>query len=205
MPPARWGSRWRSARRPPPVSSRPGSGRPRTSAAPRLDRRRRRGGLPPRSATTALGERGLPAAVRQRSRRPGPTPAAAVRRGVYDQDRAGGVVLRCLPAPTDAPEPKDVTAQPRRRRKGPGERMTEQPDPDDPVETAPTDGAVVVTRHRDHREVISAVETTGQVGPVAVAGAVQPGPVADQPVAAPGRRRRSSRLSRVRRRGGRPA
>jgi hypothetical protein len=92
--------------------------------------------------------------VRQRSRRPGPTPEAAVWRGVYDQDRAGGVVLRCLPAPTDAPEPKDVTAQPRRRRKGPGERMTEQPDPDDLVETAPTDGAVVVTRHRDHREVM---------------------------------------------------
>ena len=57
--------------------------------------------------------------------------------------------------------------------------MTEQPDPDDPVETAPTDGAVVDTRDRDHREVISAVETTGQVGLVAVAGAVQPGPVAD--------------------------
>jgi hypothetical protein len=76
--------------------------------------------------------------------------------------------------------------QPRRRRKGPGERMTEQPDPDDPVETAPTDGAVVDTRHRDHREVISAVETTGQVGLVALAGAVQPGPVADQPAAAPG-------------------
>jgi hypothetical protein len=80
--------------------------------------------------------------------------------------------------------------------------MTEQPDPEDPAETAPTDGAVVVTRHRDHREVISAVETTGQVGLVALAGAVQPGPVADQPV---GRRRRSLRLSRVRRRGGRPA
>src|SRR5664279_2752569 len=53
--------------------------------------------------------------------------------------------------------------------------------------------------------VISAVETAGQVGLVAVAGAVQPGPVADQPAAAPGRRRRSSRLSRVRRRGGLPA
>src|SRR5450759_4667918 len=53
--------------------------------------------------------------------------------------------------------------------------------------------------------VISAVATAGQVGLVAVAGAVQPGPVADQPVAAPGRRRRSLRLSRVRRRGGRPA
>jgi hypothetical protein len=29
--------------------------------------------------------------------------------------------------------------------------MTDQPDPDDPTDPAPTDGAVVVSRHRDHR------------------------------------------------------
>jgi hypothetical protein len=29
--------------------------------------------------------------------------------------------------------------------------VTEQPDPDDPADTAHEDGAVVVTRHRDHR------------------------------------------------------
>ena len=29
--------------------------------------------------------------------------------------------------------------------------MTEQQDPDDPADTAHEDGAVVVTRHRDHR------------------------------------------------------
>jgi len=35
-------------------------------------------------------------------------------------------------------------------RSGPGERMSEQPGTDDPADTAPEAGAVVVTRHRDH-------------------------------------------------------
>src|SRR5664280_2205465 len=66
-------------------------------------------------------------------------------------------------------------------------------------------GSVWTSGDSPFDEVISAVETAGQVGARCGSGRGAAGSVADQPAPAPGRQRCSSRLSRVRRRGGLPA